>query len=221
MPDSSYDYSQYQTSPRANGINLFEKILLVITLIPITFSFVSGFMQQNIKNKELRKHEDIEQLIDTLDIFYANSNSNENERHYPISRCSGQLNEVDYEYTLNYNLTGRNPREDTRVYINPKDFPTDPFGVYSTKTFDRKIPFRNCPAVSKVEKDNIYTYKSLTKSCNFNLTPDLQSLPNCYLYSTTQDGLSYQLGYYSELDKGFIIHSKFKNGPIVEGFTAS
>jgi hypothetical protein len=220
MSENQYDYSQYSTSPAQSGLNLFEKLILIMMLIPLIIFFVSGFAEQNIVNKDDRKRQDITEVMKGLDLFYLNSSTLENSRNYPVSKCSGQLNEVDFEYSLNRSLTGRNLKEDTNIYIDSKDFPTDPFGQYSVKKAERKVPFRTCPSIQKNENDNILVYKSSEKSCNFSIT-ETQKLPNCYLYSTDQNGLSYKIGYFSEQKKGFVIWDKFKNNPVVESFSAN
>ena len=155
MAESYYDYSQYNTNTQSGGLNLFEKFLILVMIIPLIISFLKGFADQNILNKDDRKRQDITEVMKAIDLSYLNSAPIENTRKYPASKCSGQLNEVDFEYTLNRSLTGRSPKEDTNIYINPKDFPVDPFGDYSTKKSERKIPFRSCPSVQKVENDNI------------------------------------------------------------------
>ncbi len=218
MSDSYYDYSQYNTNTQSGGLNLFEKFLIILMLIPIIFAFVKGFTDQNILNKDDRKRQDITEVMKAIDLSYLNSAPIENTRKYPESKCSGQLNEVDFEYTLNRSLTGRSPKDDTNVYINPQDFPIDPFGDYSTKKSERKIPFRSCPSVQKVENDNILVYKSGQKSCNFQIG---STNLNCYLYSTDQNGISYKIAYYSEPRKGFVIWDKFRNNPVVESFSAN
>jgi hypothetical protein len=220
MSESQYDYSQYNTSVNQSNLNLFEKIILVLILIPLIVFFVRGFSEQNVFNKDDRKRQDITEVMKGLDLFYLNSASIENNRNYPVSKCSGQLNEVDFEYSLNRSLTGRNLKEDTNIYIDPKDFPSDPFGVYSIKKADRKVPFRTCPSIQKNENDNVLVYKSGEKSCNFNITED-QKLHNCYLYSTDQNAISYKIGYFSEQKKGFVIWDKFKNNPAIESFSAN
>jgi hypothetical protein len=220
MSESQYDYSQYNTNTVQSGLNLFEKIILIAMLIPLIVFFVRGFSEQNIINKDDRKRQDITGVMKGLDLFYLNSAAIENNRKYPVSKCSGQLNEVDFEYSLNRSLTGRNLKEDTNIYIDPKDFPTDPFGQYSVKKAERKVPFRACPSIQKNENDNILVYKSSEKSCNFSIT-ETQKLPNCYLYSTDQNGLSYKIGFFSEQKKGFVIWDKFKNVPAVESFSAN
>ncbi len=218
MADSYYDYTQYNNNKPTNGLNLFEKFLIIITLIPLVLGFVKGFGEQNTLNKDDRKRQDITEVMKALDLFYLNSAPIENTRKYPVSKCSGQLNEVDFEYTLAQNLTGQNPKDDTNVYINPKDFPTDPFGTYSVKKLERKLPYRNCPSVQKVENDNILVYKFGQKSCNFQIG---SSFLNCYIYSTDQNGISYKIGYYSEPRGGFVIWDKFKNNSAVESFSAN
>jgi hypothetical protein len=218
MADSYYDYSQYNTNTQSGGLNLFEKFLIIITLVPLIIGFAKGFADQNVNNKDDRKRQDISEVMKALDLSYINSGPVENNRKYPISRCSGQLNEVDFEYTLNLALTGRDTKNDTNVYINPKDYPTDPFGDYSTKKIERKTPFRNCPSVQKIENDNLLVYKSGQKSCNFQIG---SRYLNCYIYSTDQNGTSYKIGYYSEPRGGFIIWDKFKNNSVVESFSAN
>jgi hypothetical protein len=220
MSEDQYDYSKYNTNTVQSGLNLFEKLILIVVLIPLIVFFIQGFSEQNTFNKDDRKKQDILEVIKGLDLFYLNSATLESNRNYPVSKCSGQLNEVDYEYTLNRSLTGRNLKEDTNIYIDPKDFPNDPFGNYAVKKLDRKVPFRTCPSIQKNESDNILVYKSSEKSCNFSIT-ESQKLPNCYLYSTDQNGLSYKIGYYSEQKKGFVIWDKFKNNPVVESFSAN
>jgi hypothetical protein len=220
MSENQYDYSQYNTNTRQSGLNLFEKLILIVVLIPLIIFFVKGFSEQNILNKDDRKRQDITEVMKGLDLFYLNSAVIETNRTYPVSKCSGQLNEVDYEYTLNRSLTGRNLKEDTNIYIDPKDFPNDPFGEFSIKKPDRKTPFRTCPSIQKNENDNILVYKSGEKSCNFSIT-EKQKLPNCYLYSTDQNGLSYKIGYYSEQKNGFVIWDKFKNNTALESFSAN
>ena len=218
MSDSNYDYSQYNTNTQSGGLNLFEKFLIILMLIPIIFAFIKGFADQNILNKDDRKRQDITEVMKAIDLSYLNSAPIENTRKYAVSKCSGQLNEVDFEYTLNRSLTGRDQKNDTNIYINPKDFPVDPFGEYSAKKTERKIPFRACPSVQKMESDNILVYKSGQKSCNFQIGSNYL---NCYLYSTDQNGVSYKIGYYSEPRKGFVIWDKFKNNPAVESFSSN
>ncbi|GAB4147726.1 MAG: hypothetical protein OHK0017_09740 [Patescibacteria group bacterium] len=200
-------YPGYQYSSEINSrVNGLEIIVIIIALIATLISFIWGFNVANAENHDKQKQSDIGQVIEALDYFYANNKA------YPIRQCSEDLNPIDYEYFLRRNLTGKVSRIGTENYITTAEFPKDLSGKYVTKAEDYQynIP---CPSViqeSVKSTGNIYADSS--KACNFSRSNagGRTVMLNCYLYTSSVTGDSYQLGYFSESRKSFIIVSKYR-----------
>src|SRR6476659_7919668 len=138
------NYNSYSSSFRR--INGLELIVIVIGILSLIGVFTWGLFSTNTENRDKQRLHDIDQVLIALDNFYSNSSTIPSQRFYPVSICSADLNEVDFESTLKNYLTGKKPEVDTHQYIAPENFPADNWGVYSKTFAERKIPFR-CPNI--------------------------------------------------------------------------
>jgi type II secretory pathway pseudopilin PulG len=190
------------------GVETLVVLFVVITLISIT---IWGFIGQSEKNKDLQKQTDFEvNIIPALIEFYKNSGTGvESTKAYPVAKCSSDLNEVDYEFTLRKTLAGEFKELDTFNYLTKEKFPVDREGIYTLNFNERKIPYR-CPEKLNLStsKNNLPIYEDGFKSCNFS---SLNNFNNCYLYTSSGNGDKFQLAYYSVSDKCFIVYSKFRS----------
>lgn len=206
-------------------INLLEIGLVVFSLILLCSVFYWGFYSQTLVNKDRQKNYDITQVIlPALFDFYKNSASTENQRFYPKAQCSGDLNEVDYELSLRQYLTGQKPEVEIHEYIPNNLFPRDRNGFYSQTLDTRKVPYR-CPNLltgfnNNQNKLDIQTYTNFP-SCNFRSSNFLidqsgrrKTVPrylNCYLYTSSNTGDSFRLGYFSQARKCFVIYQRYRS----------
>jgi hypothetical protein len=192
-----------------NGLELILVLTVLFTLIGV---FIWGFTTQELKNKDLQKQIHIEKtLLIALSDFYQNTGAVESARFYPVARCSAELNEVDYEFTLRYILTGKVREIDQHQYIIPNKFPIDKNGVYSTTYRQRQVPFRCQEKLTSQNNQQDTRIYDDFNSCNFSRQSKLN---NCYLYTSSPTGDSFQIGYYSESTKCFIVYRKFRNSSV-------
>ncbi|NJK71335.1 hypothetical protein HC766_00585 [Candidatus Gracilibacteria bacterium] len=207
--DSNYGYTN--ETPTRKKVNFFEIGIIVVSVLGVIITFAIGFNTQAIKNRDEQRFADINNVVIALDNYYLNSSVNPSSRTYPVANCSFDLNEVDFEFTLREQLTGMRLDLDTHAYIKPDDFPKDNWGVYSQNLNQRKLPYRCSQNLSGDSSDSIY--KDEYPSCNFSSTAE-KRFRQCYIYTSSNNGDTYQIGYYSEVDKQFIVYRKFRETPI-------
>jgi ABC-type antimicrobial peptide transport system permease subunit len=215
--EPAFDPKQYLSQASNQELGFFDKmrvnglefLVIIFSVIAVIGVGIFGFSVQEAVNRDKQRTFDMENImLPALLDFYKNSGAVENSRLYPISRCSGDLNEVDYEFTLRQNLTGRLPEVDNHTYIDQNNYPKDKSGQYSDNFKDRKVNYR-CP-----EKLNFSTVQSGGQiypdyaSCNFSRS---QNLRKCYLYTSTANGDTFQLGYYSESKNCFVVYTQFRS----------
>lgn len=181
-----------------------ELIMIITPLIVGVVLFTSTF---DIHNKDNQKSAQISEVIKALRLYYDNSSTIEIKRVYPVA-LSSNLNEIDYEYTLQRHITGLTTL-DTHAYISANDFPKDPWGVYSRNFTDRSVRYNRLERLPLPVDQNSY-YEGFL-SCNFDIS--LEKYSRCYLYTSSSSGDSFSLAYYSEVKKGFIIHNEVRNNP--------
>ncbi len=231
MPNNSNDPYGYQSYPgeaynpygepqqeapakRRFSLNLLpantsslELTVIVLSLLALAGTFTWGYLSQGAKNRDLQRRMHIENVVAAIDSFYENSSTELAKKKYPISNCTSSLNAVDYEFTLKQHLTGQIRELDAHQYVNPEDFPNDPWGTYSTTLGDRKIPY---PCANFIPSNSNQIYSDGTESCNFS-----SSLENryrkCYIYQSSSNGESFSIGYFSEELNNFVVFEKFRN----------
>jgi hypothetical protein len=217
---ADYNYSDYSTQTSFEVLHILDYLLLLVSVALIFFPLFRGISIQNAANENLQKEHDLKQISKALNFFYINSSNIPSERKYPTSQCSGQPNEVDYEYTLHNYLTGKRKNIDTASYINEADFPNDPFGVFSVKNSERKIKLRRCEQVFQNETQNDLVYNNGAKSCNFDLNNKETKYRNCYLYGTNTGGTKYQVSYYDQVTDKFVIFTRSRDDEVVRSTAA-
>ena len=207
-------YQQYKRyySKLPRSTNALENTLIVLIILFLIISSVLGFMDTGKQKRDSQKREDILNLIEALEEFYANSRPEQDKRFYPIALCSENPNEIDYEWTLRRHLTGQNKNVDTHMYIAPSDFPRDQSGVYNKLVSDRALPFKCSQVLSSDQEGQVY--QDGYPSCNF--STQKPKFKNCYLYVSSNNGDSFSLGYYSQSQNSFIIFSKFRETDLVQ-----
>ncbi len=203
---SDYDYSSYSGGD-LQSLHILDFICLFIAICSVTIPLYFGITSQNVANQVAQKQFQISQVQKALDSYFVGSSNIPGERKYPISLCSGQPNEVDYEYTLLRHLSGQEVNLNNFAYISAKDFPLDPFGSYSTTKTNRPIKLRICEGVFDQNNPN-QVYPGNLRSCNFQKNHPNTQYRNCYLYSTDNRGFEYQLAYYDEVKDQYVIFTK-------------
>ncbi len=203
----------YQTRERRRPINLLEWALICVSILSLVGIFWWGFNNQETKNRDNQRLHDINQITIALEEFYKNSNIVPSNRSYPKAKCSESLNEVDYEDTLRRALTGNAKELDTHVYINPNDFPIDQWGSYSVTFGERVVPYRCTEKLSLKSSPEGVTkiYNDSFPSCNFSST---KRYYKCYIYTSSNNGDTFKIGYYQESSNNFIIYKKFRDDKI-------
>jgi hypothetical protein len=225
MPD--YYIPEYNNEPSSyRVVNLLEIILVILVIIGLIISSILGFASKNNDNRDSRRRSEINQIVTALGFYYGNSSGIPNDRRYPVSVCSGQLNEVDYEYTLRKLITGSDPKVSNFAYINNDQFPMDMTGVIADSKSQSRIPKRNCDKGfgGFGAKDSDKIYNNEFQSCNFsrdkvdfekaNFWESKSVFQHCYLYSSDDRGFNYQLGYYSEVAGQFVVVSQDRGSAI-------
>ena len=206
-----------QASNKTGGFfNLLEIIVSLMLPIALLVSLIMGFNGQLTRLRDQNRAAEIEQIVWALNMFYENSSLVPNERKYPIAVCSGQLNEVDYEFTLRKYLKGEREEFDSHPYIqgqNPESFLVDNWGNYAVNLDQRSIPLRNCPNIFARNQDwGGLVYPDSFPSCQFR--PSDKRFRNCYLYTSTTNGDGYEVGYFSESQQAFIIYYRHRDGNV-------
>jgi len=195
-------------------INGLELILVIICVIAVIGVSVYGFNVKNAQNRDEQRGLFIREVTLALDEYYKNSSRIPSDRNYPKSVCSGDLNEVDFELTLRNHLTGLVPEKDNHAYIDPQKFPSDTWGSY-VSTFESRPFAHRCAERLNLGKSGQIYYDS-RNSCLFK--PSL-GYNKCFLYNSV-NGDSYQIGYFSESTKQFIVFEKFRDQEIKKGVAA-
>lgn len=208
MADQSYDPTGWG-SGRVRRFNGLELLVVVFSLLVMVMVFVWGLVSANTANRDSQRQQDIAQVITALRGYYQNSNTVPSNRAYPVAVCSGDLNEVDFELTLRQHLTGLIPEKDPHAYIAPENFPRDRWGRYHSRFADRPIPFR-CPGILPSGPQTA-AYADDYPSCIFS---SQRRMNTCYLYASSSNGDTYQIGYYSEQAGNFVVYSQFREEPI-------
>ncbi len=213
-------YSNYQSANQSSGnlldqiryskrLNGLEIITILTSVILLIIVFVFGFVNGQQSNEDAQRLAHIRQVTSALTEFYNNSSAVPSQRSYPIALCSADANEVDFELTLRLSLTGQIKEKDIHAYIQPDNFPTDPSGVYSKSLGKRTVPYR-CPSIlpaSATSNQSSNIYSDGWDSCNFNKTRN----PKCYLYASSNNGDTFTVGYYSQLNNKFVLFTKFRD----------
>ena len=212
-PQPEYNYTGGSFGSSYRRINILEIATVLISIIALIGVFWWGLSTQNAINRDKQRAQDISQIIAALLEFYKSSNTIPSQRAYPKATCSESLNEVDFEYGLRRALTGKSVQLDTHVYINPDDYPSDKSGVYATTFKERKIPYRCTEKLNLTAGATTDTqiYADGTKSCNFN---QAQKYTLCYLYTSSNNGDTFRVGYYKESSGSFVVYRKFRDEPI-------
>lgn len=201
-PNQSY-MQNTQTSYRFN-FQLVEVLLLFVCLLILVVTFVFGIITKNTELRDAQRDNNITQVMAALDNFYNASSNVPSQRAYPIARCSNSLNEVDYEYTLRQSLTGKRNNVTLQTFVNPDLWPVDSRGRYAAEFSKRNLPFR-CP---NILLENANSYLDNYQSCEFSSNEEKNF---CYLYTSSNNGDSYQIGYYSESKDTFVVYSRFRD----------
>lgn len=206
-PQNNYN-NPYYIPPKDSFKVTTKKVRIIeaiMILIPIVIGLIFFSLTFQVHARDNQKEDDLDQIIQALRLFYINSSNVEASRVYPIA-LNSQLNEIDFEYTLRRHLTGQTSL-DRHAYIPSNKFPTDPWGVYSKDFTDRPVPYNRLDKLpfgtEQVEYIEGYS------SCNFN--PSQEKFSRCYLYTSSGNGESFQLAYYSEVREGFVIYSEARN----------
>jgi hypothetical protein len=217
--NNNYQYNQansyegYENEYAYNGryqfFSGFEIIIIGMAIISLIGSFTYGIIATGPVNRDSQRVFDITQITLALDSFYLNSSTIPSERYYPISFCDGAINTVDYELTLREYLTGKKIEKETRVYINPNDWRSDPWGTYSKTLGERKTPLKcqDSLQISSGDK-NQAIYSDNQSSCNYSSIQPNKSYYQCYLYGSSVNGDKYSIGYYNEEKNLMVITTK-------------
>lgn len=187
-------------------LNGLELIVLILSLCAVIISFVWGVFASNTGLRDNQREAHILQVLSALDQFYVNSNLDPTNRKYPVAVCSNSLNEVDYELTLRLYLTGQQVAFDKHAYIAKDDYPRDPWGDYATQFADKKTPFRCSNILPQGNATDAYFDQY--PSCDFSPVNNLRS---CYVFTSSVNGDSFQLGYWSEVANSFVVYSRFRS----------
>jgi len=209
---NSTNFNQFY-QPKSSGAGFFSIIEIAISLFTIIAlaSFVFfGFYRQDTINRDKARLNDINQAMLALENFYKNSSLDPDNRQYPKATCSARLNEVDFESSLRLALTGKRPDLDPHAYILPENFPRDKAGKYSLSVTERLLDYRCPQGLSSIKTDPIYADK--WPSCNFNQT---NGPKNCYLYTSSTNGDTYEIAYFSESDNAFFAFKRFRDQGVV------
>jgi hypothetical protein len=220
---SGYDYNQntyvtpqtnsggfFSVKHRINGLEIIVIFVSIISLVGVFWWALSG---QNAINRDKQRLQDINQIIGGLNEFYKNSNTIPSQRAYPKAVCSESLNEVDFEYTLKRHMTGQVAQLDNHVYIESTDYPKDRSGVYATTFKERKVTYRCSEKLNLAAGATADTqiYGDGTQSCNFN---QANNYTKCYLYTSSNNGDTFRIGYWQESAGKFVTYRKFREEPI-------
>jgi hypothetical protein len=188
-------------------------ILLGFMTFVLIFAGIYGYFRERSLALDRDKFSDITVVVTALGEYYNDSSAYLEKRYYPISRCSSDLNSFDFEFTLKNSLIGvpleKNIRQNVHPYLSINDFPTDKQGSYVSK-FSEDSNF-NCinavPSLQKpVEGGNKFGYKDNSSICAFSPTS-----PNCYLYTSSANGDSFKIAYFSNADNQYVVFEKFRD----------
>lgn len=197
---SNLNIVQYHTDRKWG---LVGRIIVGLTLLSVGWQFFSGYVAKSNELVDEKKSREIAAVMQSLSEFYKDSSPFLENRYYPIAKCSNDLNEFDFEYTLRGEVTGKKPGSLTQEYIKVGDFPSDSKGSY---TNDLSNNFKCTESLSASEQTK-GKYFDNSRHCNFNIN----SQRNCYLYTSSLIGDSYKIAYWSPYYKKFVVFSKFRD----------
>ena len=209
QPTGYSDYSPKDSYENYSYFNGFELMILILSVISLITSFSYGIITAGPSNRDSQRIFDINQVIIALDSFYLNSSTIPSERYYPISSCDVAINTVDYEQTLRDYLTGKKIEKEKRVYINPDDWRSDSWGVYSNTIGERKTPLKCQDSLQiNLNDKNQQIYPEGYSSCNYSSIQLNKDYYKCYLYGSSVNGDKYSIGYYNEEKNQMVITTK-------------
>jgi hypothetical protein len=215
---SNDDYYDYQNSLNDNynydRFHFFDYVLILISTVCLICAIFYGIVEQNQVNEITKKQNDIEQIVKSLDMYYADSSKIPSERKYPIAVCNGKPNEVDFEYTLKNALGGKVKSQNNFAYIKTNDFPYDTSGEYANKLADKKVKLRDCPKAFGNKKAQDYIYSDQSQSCGFEAANINNKYRSCYIYASDNLGFQYQIGFFDQYKGTFTIYTKTRDQPI-------
>ena len=185
-----------------------NRIIIALGVIVLISLVWSGFSNQKRVNDDKNKIKDISFVVGLLDQFYQDSSAFIEERHYPVARCSAELNTFDYEYTFRRNILGISPSENTHAYLQVSNFPYDSLGSYTSQI--DSAGNNQCRKGLPLLESGAKTFSDQSKMCQF----DSAKKPNCYLYTTSTNGDSYKISYYSTSKNAFVIYTRFRDQPV-------
>ena len=180
-------------------------IIITLCLLTIATFILIGYRDARNVNIDLNKSHDITNVVSALNNYYSHSSVVSNERHYPIAKCSKDLNSFDFEYTLRLELTGVEKLGNNEI-INKDNFPRDARGSYSNNFPKNFQCIESLPVLDSTKSQ----YDDKYPVCKF----DISNSRDCYLYSSTINGDSYKIAYYSHSKQRFIVLEKFRDEPI-------
>lgn len=208
----SYDYSDAENfanqGEKEEWFNLLEIGLVLFLILTLIVTGFFGFFYQSARIRDAQRLHHMQQILIALNQYYLGSDVNPSGRKYPIAQCSSALNELDFEYSLRENLTGMRPDLEPHQFISPQDYPIDRWGYYSTTFQDRVVKVRDCPAIFPKIQTQGLIYSDSWPSCNFDVRQT--KFKKCYLYTSSANGDKFELSYYSESTRNFIIFSSFR-----------
>jgi hypothetical protein len=218
-PSYDLNYNPYGPQPQPttkrrfrfpSRFNSLESTVIVLCISLLSWTFIWGYTDQGRVNRDIQRQVHMNKVVEALDAYYRNSSKLASKRAYPISRCKGELNSVDYEFTLQQHLTGKVTKLDTNNYFKDFEFPTDPWGEYTTTSDKRTSVF---PCAQLYANNNGTIYENGQQSCDF-MTTGKKKLKYCYSYKSDNNGESYELAYYSEAQDKFQTFSKYRDQPL-------
>jgi hypothetical protein len=199
----NFEFVKYHTDAK---FALGDKIVIGILLTLLALQLVNGFLAQRNEIIDESKSSQIASIIQSLSLFYKDSSRFLESRYYPVAKCSNDLNEFDYEYTLRGEITGLKSGSRTHTYITKPNFPTDPQGNYAN-TFASNYA---CKTALPAEEQKQNNYYDNYKHCSY----DINNTRDCYLYTSSLNGDSFKLAYWSPYYNKFVVYSQFREEPM-------
>ena len=209
---SSFIYTSGSDLSEFRRINGLEILLLLVAFVSLVSIFLYGFSVQSTSFRDNQRVFEIGQITKALDNYYENSSYDTASKSYPVARCKGEANEVDYEFVLREALAGRQKEKNDNIYVDFSKFPNDKSGKYSSDL--KAIKQNKCPNLFSA---NTNYYGNNTQGCEYSKDKN----PFCYLYTTTNSGDTYRIVYYSEVRGGFVQTIKFRDQAAKIEFTPS
>lgn len=199
-PFKNFAIAGYHTD---KNVGTAGRVIVGILLTLIVYQLVIGFFDAKKEVDDQNKVTAMTSLLSAINLYYRDSSDFLEARYYPIAACSNELNNFDYEYTLRSKLTGyQSNKATTHTYITRDTFPTDPNGGYSVTfptTFD-------CASHVTPAEFTSHKYFDGSNHCKY----DVNTSPNCFLYTSSLIGDSFKLSYWSPYYNKYVIYSKFR-----------